>query len=149
MVSDALVSQVDLLPSVLGHCQAPMPGSDWVDQETPFDRGSIRPLCTHPGQSWLGLLGRPKGRIRDTVVIENDSPTTGYQVRCLVTERYRLTVYPCTPHGELFDLREDPDELYNLWYDAGRQQLRSDLVAELLSAYSAHTPFYPVPPWNS
>jgi hypothetical protein len=50
----------------------------------------------------------------------------------LVTERYRLTWYGGQPYGELFDLQEDPDELYNLWSDGGRRRLRDRLAARLL-----------------
>ena len=82
-------------------------------------------------------------------IIENDDPTTGYRIRCLVTERYRLTLYPGTQDGELFDLREDPWELHNLWYQKPYQQLKVDLIATLLDSYSRHTPLYPIPPWNS
>ncbi len=149
VVSDALISQVDLMPSVLEYCAVPMPGSDWVEVETPFERGSVAPLHTHPGRSWLGLLDSSAARIRESVVIENDCPATGYRARCLVTDRYRLTVYPGTSDGELFDLSEDPDELHNLWYSPKHKNLKADLIAGLLSAYSLHTPFHPIPPWNS
>lgn len=148
-VSEALISQVDLMPSVLDYCGVPMPGSEWRQTETPFERGSVMPLHTYPGKSWLPLLDGSRERIRDSVVIENDDPTTGYQVRCLVTEQHRLTVYPGTEDGELFDLESDPSELQNLWYRAACAPLRERLVAQLFDAYSQHTPLYPIPPWNS
>ncbi len=88
-------------------------------------------------------------KIRQNVVIENDDPTTGYQVRCLVTEKYRLTIYPGTSEGELFDLENDKDELYNLWYLDSYSKLKTILLIELLNSYSQNTPYYPVPPWNS
>ena len=62
-------------------------------------------------------------------MIENDDPTTWYQARCLVTEQHRLTLYPGTPDGELFDLWNDPDELYNLWYREERKAFRDQLTA--------------------
>jgi len=149
VVSNALISQIDLLPSVLGFCRIPMPGDGWKKVETPFERGSMIPLHTYPGKSWLPLLKESQSKIRQNVVIENDDPTTGYQVRCLVTEKYRLTIYPGTSEGELFDLENDKDELYNLWYLDSYSKLKTTLLIELLNSYSRNTPYYPVPPWNS
>ena len=148
-VSDTLISQIDLMPSVLGFCGIPMPGGEWEKQETPFQRGAIRPLRTFPGRSWIELLDGGTPSIRDSVVIENDDPTTGLQVRCLITERYRLAIYPGTCEGELFDLDNDPSELYNLWHRPQYASIRSELIGKLLEEYSLHTPLYPVPPWNA
>ena len=147
--SDALISHIDLLPGVLDCCGIPMPGSDWTEKETPYERGAVQPLRTHPGRSWRPLLDGSAPNIRSSVVIENDDPTTGLRVRCLVTERYRLSVYPGSEHGELFDLAEDPDEVHNLWSRPEHAGLKADLIAALLSDYSLETPFYPIPPWNS
>ena len=149
VVSDALVSQIDLLPSVLDFCKVPMPGSDWANKETRFERGSLMPLDPYPGRSWMDLLEGASSAVRDTVVIEDDDVETGYRVRCLVTQRYRLAIYPGTPYGELFDLENDPRELHNLWDCPEMKPLKSELVGRLLDAYSLSTPFHPIPPWNS
>jgi arylsulfatase A-like enzyme len=145
----ALVSQIDLMPSILDICGVEMPGSDWRKRETPFERGSLVPLRTQPGRSWRPILEGRAECIRDEVVIENDDPTTGLQARTLVTGRHRLTVYPGTPDGELFDLEADPRELLNLWYKADAARLRSEIVRRLLDAYAGETPFFPVPAWNA
>jgi arylsulfatase A-like enzyme len=147
--SEGLISQIDLLPSVLDFIGVPLLGQEWRDVETPFERGSVMELHPYPGVSWLPLVEGTKSGVRDTVVIENDDPTTGYRIRCLVTDRYRLTLYPGTRHGELFDLDEDPWELNNLWYQTAFQRLKSELVMTLLDSYSQHSPIYPIPLWNS
>jgi len=146
-VSNSLVSQIDLMPTILDLCDIPMPGSDWTEQDTPFERGAIDPISTYPGRSAAPILEDSALSIREEVVIENDDPTTGFRVRALVTERHRLTVYPGFPFGELFDLASDPGEHRNLW--DREPALRSDLVRRLLDAYSISTPLHPVPPWNS
>jgi hypothetical protein len=105
------------------------------------------PLQTYPGHSWRGLVEGWEDTIRDRVVIENDDPTTGLRPRTLVTPAHRLTVYPGTPHGELFDLTSDPHELQNLW--DRDPELRQKLIGRLLAAYAEDTPLYPIPPWNS
>jgi arylsulfatase A-like enzyme len=148
-VCPTLTAQIDLMPSILDICGVPMPGAGWEARETPFDRGVIRPLATYPGQSWQRLLSdEPPARSRP-VVVENDDPCTGLQPRALVTDRHRLTIYPGTEHGELFDLLTDPHELENLWYRSDAAALRTELSATLLDAYASSTPSYPVPPWNS
>ena len=147
--SDALACQLDLMPTVLDLCGVPMPGSGWAEQETRFERGSVRPLATHPGRSLRPILEGTADSVRDSVVIENDDPCTGLRVRCLVTDTHRLTVYPGTGEGELFDLRADPWELHNLWNSPTSADLKSRLVSRLLDQYSADTPCYPVPPGNA
>lgn len=147
--SSALVSQIDMLPSILDICGLPMPGAEWADRQTPFERGKLMPLQIYPGRSWRGLLDGSVATIRESVVIENDDPTTGLQVRCLVTPQYRLSIYPGTEDGELFDVLQDSDELHNLWYQPGQRGLRDRLVAQLLDAYTQHQPMGPIPPWNS
>ncbi|MBI3985454.1 MAG: sulfatase-like hydrolase/transferase [Lentisphaerae bacterium] len=145
----ALVSQVDLLPSMLDLCGIPLPGSDWVSRKTPFAWGTQQPLRLFPGRSWKPLLNGAAAAIRDAVVIENDDPSTGFRVRSLVTPTHRLTLYPGTEDGELFDRSDDPDELRNLWHRPERAALKQTLIRRLLDAYSLETPLYPIPPWNS
>lgn len=149
-VSQALVSQIDLLPSVLDGCGLPLPGSDWVRRETPFRWQQVRPLRLYPGKSWMPLLKETEAPdLHQEILIENDNPATGYQIRTLVTQRHRLTFLPGTPDGELYDLLADPHEWNNLWNDAAHASLKADLIARMMSAYSEATPAFPVPPWNS
>jgi arylsulfatase A-like enzyme len=148
-VSEALIAQIDLLPGLLDLCGVPLPGAEWMTQATGFERGAVMPLSLYPGRSFRGLLDGATEAIHESVVIENDDPTMGYRVRTLVTPTHRLSIYPGTPDGELFDMQEDPDELYNLWYRPVEQELRGRLVKELLDQYSLATPLYPIPPGNA
>lgn len=146
-VSDALTSQLDLFPSALDLCGIPEPGAEWGRAKTHYERGTVVPMQLRPGSSWRPILEGTARQIHGNVVIENDDPTTGLFARALVTPTHRLTVYPGTGEGELFNLVEDPGELRNLWAsDPGR---RDSLIAELLEAYSRSTPAYPIPPGNA
>ena len=147
--SDALVSQIDLMPGVLDLCGVPMPGADWVHQQTIYERGTVAPLSPYPGRSFAGLLDGSVARIHDGVIVENDDPTTGYQARALVTSDYRVTLYPGTPDGELFDLRHDPRELHNLWYDPAHAALRAEALARFADEYCRQTPWFPIPAGNA
>ena len=53
-------------------------------------------------------------------------------VRTLIGEWYKLTVYPGRPHGELFDLMEDPGKVRNRWNDPAYAAMRTDLRLALL-----------------
>ncbi len=148
-ITDALISHIDLMPSILDLCGLDMPGDNWQDFDMPWEFGTVRPLRPYPGRSCRPLLDGSADTIRREVVIENDDPATGYRVRAMVTSRYRLTIYPGTFEGELFDLKNDPDELINLWDIPQHNATRTELIFQLLQAYSLDTPMYPVPTWNS
>jgi arylsulfatase A-like enzyme len=117
--------------------------------ETPFPWGESRPLDELPGRSVAGLLDGSAEAVREEVVIENDDPCSGLRPRMLVTDTHRLTIYPHTGEGELFDLRNDPHELYNLYDRPEAAALRTELTDRLLRAYSAETPLWPLPGWNA
>ncbi len=53
-------------------------------------------------------------------------------MRTLVSQRYRMTCYSGQSYGELFDLDNDPEELYNLWNDPAHRRFRDDLRLALL-----------------
>ncbi len=148
-INPHLISQIDLMPSILDLCNIPVPGSDWQEANTSYERGALVPLKTYPGKSAKEMLLHPNASIRDSVVIENDDPTMGFRVRCLVTENYRMAIYPETEHGELFDLLTDPDDCHNLWYKKDYQAIKNELILKLLNDYSKETPLYPIPVSNS
>lgn len=154
--SSELIAQIDLMPSLCELAGLDTPGEAWRDMDTPFERGSYQPLRTYPGRSWANLLHKDSGTNADQpsserqpVVIENDDPTTGLQPRCLVTDRYRLTVYGGQTFGELFDLHNDPQERRNLWDSPAHRNLRGELCERLVNAYAHQTAWHPMPPWNS
>lgn len=105
----AIQSLVDLAPTFLSLCGIPIP-----------------PAMTGVDQSevWLGL--RPEAR--DHALCEfRHEPTTIHQ-KTYVDARYKLTVYYRQTYGDLFDLREDPGELNNLWDDPGSAGLKTELL---------------------
>src|SRR5262249_35098404 len=109
------VGQLDLAPTFCRIAGAPVP--DWME-------GS--PLPTAPGSGRERVLTE-----RDSQFEHTDRPLRsiyrdGYV--CTAYERGRL--YEGT-EGELYDLGEDPLQWRNLWDDAGRRRLRSDLIADL------------------
>lgn len=47
---------------------------------------------------------------------------------------YKLTVYFNREYGELFDLREDPNEIHNRWNDRSHAKLNPDLLTNMIFA---------------
>ncbi|TDJ63186.1 MAG: DUF4976 domain-containing protein [Proteobacteria bacterium] len=63
-------------------------------------------------------------------------PRAGAHFASLVTDRWRVTHYESSDWGELYDLREDPEERNNLWDDisaaADKAVLHEQMVRQLL-----------------
>ncbi|WP_028547420.1 sulfatase family protein [Paenibacillus sp. UNC451MF] len=107
--SSAMQSLVDLAPTFLTLTGIPVPHA-----MTGVDQSAV----------WLG----EQSSARDHVLCEfHHEPTTIHQ-KTLVTERYKITIYYNQTYGEIFDLVEDPQELYNRWDDPQFAQLKSELL---------------------
>ena len=63
------------------------------------------------------------------------------RVKTLITEKYSLTVYNgLIGYGDLYDRKEDPQELNNLWYSYPelRYELLEKLLHEVINAQSLY-----------
>ena len=86
------------------------------------------------------ILNNPEAKIRDHCIIEEDedSQRDSYKlptlrVRTMVTEDYRITVYQGHENtGDLYDLKNDAQELNNLWQDENSKQVKDRLLMKLL-----------------
>lgn len=103
--------------------------------QTLLDRTSIAPFNGIQGRSLLPCLRDDmSGHGHDAILIEEDGQRIwgGFDrpVRCrtLVNERWRLTIYLGADWGELYDLRNDPEEARNLWFLPDYRAIRADLV---------------------
>lgn len=113
--SDALLSLIDLPVSFLRAAEiAPPPVMQGIDQN-PVWRGET-------------------GAARDHLLVEFRHQPTAVHMKTLVTADHKLTIYFRRDHGELYDLREDPNEVDNLWDDPRAQALRARLMHEMLFA---------------
>ena len=81
------------------------------------------------------ILKNPETKVRDCCFIENDEEVGPLKsrLRHFVTEDYKLTIYESVPgYGDIYDRKNDPDEMNNLWYDKDFQEKRFELVDKLL-----------------
>ena len=115
--SDALTSTIDIAATIL-------------------DRAGLEPFNGNQGQSLIPLLDGHAGA-RDELLIEyNDGGSRlGFEkaarVRALVTRNWRYTMYKDQEWGELYDLRNDPNETHNLWDSAEHFKIRAVLAEKL------------------
>ncbi len=129
--SSALCSTIDIAPTVLA-------------------RAGCLPYNGIQGLSLLPLMaGEPPSR--DSVLIEEENQRVLFdfpfrtRLRTLQTERYRLSIYEGVEWGELYDLRDDPDEIVNLWESTAHAQLRQSLLHQLAKSMISHTESSPHP----
>ena len=114
---DALCSSLDIAPTVIARTgMLPYHGIQGRDLARVLDGG---------------------GSLRDQLLIEHEDsqPKPGFKnranLRTLLTETHRLSVYRGQDWGELYDLAADPDETHNLWDDLASADIKSALLHTL------------------
>jgi arylsulfatase A-like enzyme len=104
--------------------------------QTVLDRAGLEGFNGMQGVSLLpAIAGKETGH--DALVIEEHQRRgymgfdNNFRARTLMTRDYRLTLYEGVPWGELYDLRNDPSELRNLWADPSSRAKRHELTEQL------------------
>ena len=104
---DPLVELIDLGPTLL-------------------DLAGLGTLEGASGVSIRSLLEGESTELHETVFSE-------YGPRIMVrTHEWKLVFYPGEAYGELYHLRKDPDELYNLYDDPNHAPARQDMVERIM-----------------
>ncbi|MFX0135218.1 MAG: sulfatase [Candidatus Hodarchaeota archaeon] len=85
------------------------------------------------GKSLVPILEKPDTKIHNSILIEmDDEITINESSRSLIMEDWRITVFSEAYIGQLFNLKEDPDELNNLWDDKSFSDKKSELILKLM-----------------
>jgi arylsulfatase len=93
----------------------------------------IDPLPDVHGRSLLPLLVGEHDKVRDAVLVEFDWRwKTNMPVRTIRTPHWKLTYYAGKPYGELYNLQEDPNEFKNLYDEPGYDELKKELLLQLV-----------------
>lgn len=124
LVSDALVELTDIVPTLLSAVELPLPrrisgrsllriltGAESPDQHRDFVRSEF-----YDAQGW-----QPK----------DSRITAGTMYR---DERWKLTLYHSHGTGELYDLKNDPQEFDNLWDNSSASQTKVRLMESSFAA---------------
>jgi uncharacterized sulfatase len=113
-VTDGLQSIIDLPATFLDAAQITVPGFMQSHSQMPFWRGEA------PARDW--------------VMVENRHNPTTVHLRTLITDDYKITIYRDADYGELFDLKNDPDELHNRWNDPAYNTIKTNLLLKYAQA---------------
>jgi arylsulfatase A-like enzyme len=114
-VIDELCQQMDLGPTIL----------ELAGVDVPHTLEAISMRESLEGDSWKG---------RDYVFAEQvkDGILTGCEFMTMVRNRqWKLVHFLDEPHGQLFNLTDDPDEVNNLWSDEASQAIKQELLGVL------------------
>lgn len=103
---------------------------------TILERCGVTPYHGMQGKSFLGQTQGDAGA-RENVLIEHEENKlcAGFQrrpnIRTLVTDTHRLSVYKGLDWGELYDLRSDPNETHNIWDQTDTRATRDTMMLSL------------------
>ena len=106
---------------------------EWFDlAATILDVAGARPPEPFQAKSLLGALEGEPFAGREYVFSEMGrwdlvGLTTDYMTM-VRSHEFKLVHFIDQPHGQLFDLRNDPDELANLWHDPDHESVRHHLI---------------------
>jgi arylsulfatase A-like enzyme len=104
---------------------------------TILDRVKVEPYNGVKGLSLLPVLEGAAAVARDSMVVEDDQERavfgllSGARLRTLVTPRWRMTIAHGDLYCELYDFKNDPHEMDNLFGDAAHRCVRGELTEKL------------------
>jgi arylsulfatase A-like enzyme len=116
-----------------------------------LDRAGIAAFNGMQGRSLVPLAEGSATNGHDGVIVEYGMqyPFLGVPgmmtMRSLITERWRITIYSGRDWGELYDLKADPDERFNLWDDRASAGIRAEMAERLARAMMDHAETSPAP----
>ena len=114
--TEGMVSHIDIMPSILDLAGAKHPrGIQGISYAEELKQGEVS--------------GRPYTYLED----DNVGETSTY-LRTIRTPEYRLSYYFPNGDGELFDMKNDPNEFTNRWKDPAYRSVRADMMELLLQA---------------
>lgn len=129
---NALVSLLDFMPTILELAGVPYPDGPVKAWEGPFEGKELYPDSPLPGKSLLPLLAGQAQAVQESILVEDDDDIRHVFLRTLITEDWKITIYSGRTYGELFDLKNDPEERNNLWEDKIYKELKQDMLWKLM-----------------
>ncbi len=102
------------------------------------------------GKSLLPLLDGSEAGLYEDLLIEDENQLILYgfpghpRARTLVTKQWRMTIFDRVDWGELYDLKNDPDEMHNRWDDSDFFDVKRTLMeamARKMMDYDDRSPF--------
>lgn len=127
-----LVSLLDFMPTILELAGIDYPEGAVKAWEGPYAGKKLYPGSPLPGKSLVSLMcGREPGG-SDSILVEDDDDIRQVFLRTLITQEYKITVYSERTYGELFDLKNDPEEQNNVWEEKAYQKIKLEMIWKLM-----------------
>ncbi|GAG84105.1 unnamed protein product [marine sediment metagenome] len=82
------------------------------------------------GKSMVPILENPDEKINEDILVEMDDEYINEKTRTLITDEWKMTIFK--DYVELFNRKEDPDDLNNLWDDESLNYVKLDLILKLM-----------------
>lgn len=122
--SEDFQSLVDLAPTFLRAC----------DIDIPTSMTGVNQL-----DSWMNGIA-----VRDCTLCENNHDPNAINLKTLITKDYKMTIRIDSDFGELYDLKNDPDEITNHWDDEEYKEIKMKLYHKFITELMAMEPL-PMP----
>jgi arylsulfatase A-like enzyme len=120
--SDALVELVDVAPTLLDLCNMPIPGRMQGKSFLNICTGETSP-DNHKSHVYAEYYNS----------LVNHRDPTPYQTM-IRDKEFKIVAYSGMDMGELYDLREDPGEVKNLWNNSEYSEIRYEYLEKCLDA---------------
>lgn len=121
---DALVELVDLAPTIM-------------------DAASLTTPAGMQGKSLTPLLMGTSREHRDSVYMEYYNAVAKYtpapMATCVRTDNFKVAYWQTLSMGELYDLKNDPGEVNNLWGSAHYKDAQAEMMQQLVTRMIAST----------
>jgi len=112
-----------------------------------LERAKIEAPVGMHGQA-LSIVGG-SGREAALIQYEHQRPSPIFgpapRVHSVVDRQWRLSVYQGSDFGELYNLADDPEELFNLWFDTRFAQKKAEMTQKLLELEISSVDRAPLP----
>ena len=118
---DGLLQSLDLAPLIL----------EWANVPVPETIEGLPPTAALEGDNWTG---------REFVFAEQRRDlnfTTSDFMTMIRSREWKLVHFLGETFGQLFDLKNDPDEVNDLWYDPNHQLQKDQLLRTMLEWHIA------------
>lgn len=112
-VNGSLQSLIDLAPTILDYCGLAIPQCmQGIDERAVWD-------------------GRESAK-RTFVINENRHEPHVMHMVSYIENDYKITVHEGRTYGELYDLKNDPEEHNNIWQDSDARNIKAELLYKFL-----------------